>query len=60
MTIMPPRNFPEFLLYDPIGTIMTIIVLILIIVAGIRFWLDWSTMQTNINLANICIGGACK
>lgn len=60
MTILPPRTLPEFLIYDPVGTIISIMVLILIIGAGIRFWLDWQTTQMNIDLTRVCIGGACK
>jgi len=59
MTLMPPRTLIGFILYNLLGTILTIIVGILAITLLIRFWLDWPTMQVNISLTQLCIGGAC-
>jgi hypothetical protein len=60
MTMMPPQSPLEFFLYDPLGTILTIAIFLLFSALLTRFVLDYPTMQANINLANICIGGACK
>jgi len=59
MTLMPPRTLIGFILYNLLGTILTIIMGILAITLLIRFWLDWPTMQVNISLTQLCIGGAC-
>ena len=63
MTIMPPRTLPQtligFFLYNPLGSVLTVIMVILALAILIRFWLDWSTMQVNISLTQLCIGGAC-
>jgi hypothetical protein len=60
MTIIPPQSPIEYLLYDPVGTILALFIFLLLLACVIRFISDWSTMQMNINLAQICIGGACK
>ena len=59
MSLMPPRTLIEFFLYHPLGSILTITMVILALALLIRFWLDWPTMQVNLSLTQICIGGAC-
>ena len=59
MSIMPPQTPLEFILYNPLGSLLTILMGILAVAVLIRFWLDWSTMQVNISLTQLCIGGAC-
>ena len=59
MTIMPPQTPLEWLLYNPMGTILTGMLLVMMLALGIRIYLDWPTMQVNLSLTQICIGGAC-
>jgi len=60
MTMVPPQTWIEFLLYDPLGAVLTIVTFLIFLAVLGRFLLDWPTMQININLAELCIGGACK
>jgi len=63
MTLMRPRTPPQtmigFFLYNPLGAVLIVMMVVLAITLLIRFWLDWSTMQVNISLTHLCIGGAC-
>jgi len=59
MTIMPPQTPLEWLLYNPMGTIFTGMLLVMMLALGVRIYLDWPAMQLNISLTQICIGGAC-
>jgi hypothetical protein len=58
MTILPARTLKEWVVNDPIGSIMTIVFFIVMLIVFYKFWLNWQTM--NMNLSQICIGGACK
>jgi hypothetical protein len=58
MTILPARTLKEWIVNDPIGSIMTIVFFIAMLIVFYKFWLNWQIM--NMNLSQICIGGACK
>jgi hypothetical protein len=59
MSVMPPRTIEEFLLHDPIGVIITCLLIIFITGLIVKFIAFYPTLAININLTHICIGGAC-
>lgn len=59
MNILPPQTLKEWLLYNPMGVVFTVAFLVIMLALAIRLYLEWPTMQVNISLTKLCIGGAC-
>jgi len=59
MTILPHRNLYEWFIGDPLGSLITTFLVIAALFFAIKFFLDWSIMRMQINLAQTCIGGTC-
>ena len=60
MTMLPPNSLSEFLLCDPVGTLITFTIAMCCFIAAIRFALyDYPTMKMQFDFTHFCLGGAC-
>jgi len=55
---MPQRHLLEFFLYNPMGGLVLLVILVILVCLFIRIYLDWGTTKIMIDFSKaICIGG---